>query len=319
MAANIWDDLKLRYQQGNPIIKLIMVNVAVHVVALLLSVFVFLGTGTALNYWAFINEWFYFPSELGKIPFRFWTIFTYMFLHGDFFHILMNMLVLFWFGQKLNDLLPNSQMFPIYIWGGIAGAVFFAIGFNLFPPFASYQGNLVGASASVMAIVLATAILNPKGTIHLFIIGAVQLQYVALVWVLYNLLVIPGGNPGGALAHLGGAFMGWFFVYQLRKGVDLALPINNILGVFPGGKQSKKSKQAKSKQGQKKSAFAPKMKVYKGSQKTDYFGNEYGRSFMQKYKEMSREECLNTILDKIKRSGYDSLTEDEKVFLDRYQ
>lgn len=319
MATNIWDDIKIRYQQGNTIIRLIMANVAVHVIVALISVFVFLLTGWRDEYWDFISEWFYFPSEMGKIPLRLWSIFTYMFLHDGIFHILMNMLVLYWFGQQLNDLLPNRKMLPIYIWGGIAGALFFCIGFNIFPPFSEWDGNLVGASASVMAIVLATATLNPKGTIRFFFIGDIELQYVALVWVIYNLIVIPGGNPGGALAHLGGAFMGWFFIYQLRKGTDLSKPINNVIDKITRRKLSA-SKPKKTKTHQKtENSFRAKMKVYKGSQKSDYYGNEYGRSFMQKYKEMSREECLNTILDKIKRSGYDSLTEDEKVFLDRYQ
>ncbi|BDS14094.1 rhomboid family protein [Aureispira anguillae] len=319
MATNIWDDIKMRYQQGNTIIRLIMANVAVHVFVALISVFVFLITGWRDEYWNFVSEWFYFPSEIGKIPLRLWSIFTYMFLHDGLWHILMNMLVLYWFGQRLNDLLPNSKMLPIYIWGGIAGALFFAIGFNIFPPFSSAEGNLVGASASVMAIVLAAATLNPKGVIRLFLIGDVELQYVALVWVIINLIVIPGGNPGGALAHLGGAFMGWFFIYQLRKGNDLAQPINKVLGWFTRKKMTA-HKQKKTKTHQKtERSFKAKMKVYKGGQKSDYYGNEYGRSFMQKYKEMSREECLNTILDKIKRSGYDSLTEDEKIFLDRYR
>lgn len=317
MATNIWDDIKMRYQNGNAIIRLIMVNVAVHIIVALISVPVFLITGFDAAYWAFIYEWFYFPSELSKIPLRFWTIFTYMFLHSGLWHIFMNMLVLYWFGQKLNDLLPNSKIVPIYIWGGIAGALWFAIGYNIFPVFNGVDGNLVGASASVMAVVLAAATLNPKGTIHLLLIGAVELQYVALVWVIINLIVIPGGNPGGALAHLGGAFMGWFFIHQLRKGVDLSEPINKAIAFVTRKSAPTKSKKKKRKQQQ--SAFKAKMKVYKGSQKSDYYGNEYGRSFMQKYKEMSREECLNTILDKIKRSGYDSLTEDEKVFLDRYQ
>ena len=110
--------------------------------------------------------------------------------------------------------LPQNKIFPIYLCGGIFGAIAFAIGFNVFPPLMNTNANLLGASASVMAIVLATATLNPKGTIQFFIIGAIELQYVALVWVVYNLVVIPGGNPGGALAHLGGAFMGWFFIRQ---------------------------------------------------------------------------------------------------------
>ncbi|MDC0231087.1 rhomboid family intramembrane serine protease [Aureispira] len=289
MPANILDDIKLRYKQGNAIIKLIMVNVAVHLSLALfyVPVFLILGHDKLTNfhtepdhYWAFIENWFYFPSELSEIPLRFWTIFSYMFLHHDFWHILMNMLVLYWFGSKLNALLPNKKIFPIYIWGGIAGALAFTIGYNIFPAFSSGTGNLVGASASVMAIVLAAATLNPRGTIHLFLIGAVELQYVAILWVIYNLIILPGGNAGGALAHLGGAFMGWFFIYQYRKGNDLSKPVNNIINRFSKNKKTKKSK-GKGKL-QTQSTFKASMKVYRGSQKSDYYGNEYGRPFMQK-------------------------------------
>jgi membrane associated rhomboid family serine protease len=318
MPTNIWEDLKLRYYQGNAVMKIIMVNVAVHVTMLLFSVLSFLVVGSNIDFWNFLSEWFYFPSDLAKIPFRFWTIFTYMFLHADFFHILLNLLVLYWFGQKLTDLLPQNKIFPIYLCGGIFGAIVFAIGFNVFPPLMNTNANLLGASASVMAIVLATATLNPKGTIQFFIIGAIELQYVALVWVVYNLVVIPGGNPGGALAHLGGAFMGWFFIRQLRKGKDYSKPINRLLSKFSRQKKVMHSVPKRKKQKQSQGLFRPRMRVYKGASKTDFYGNEYGRSFMQKYKEMSKEECLNSILSKIKRSGYETLTEDEKIFLDRY-
>ena len=303
-----------------------MVNIAVHLSLALIYVPVFLILGHEKltnshtepdHYWTFIENWFYFPSDLSQIPFRFWTIFSYMFLHSDFFHILMNMLVLYWFGNKLNALLPNKKIFPIYILGGIVGALAFTIGYNIFPAFSFGTGNLVGASASVMAIVLAAATLNPTGTIHLFLIGAVELQYVAILWIIYNLIILPGGNSGGALAHLGGAFMGWLYIHQYRKGNDLSIPVNNLLHKFKKNKKNPKRKHKGKLQTQ--STFKASMKVYKGSQKSDYFGNEYGRSFIQKYKEMSREACLNTILDKIKRSGYDGLSEDEKIFLDRYQ
>lgn len=325
---SIWQDIKARYQQGNPITKLIMVNVAVYIALAIIYVPIYLftppeagGINSATGYdqyWDFIYNWFYVPSDLTLLPFRFWTFFTYMFLHNPYnlLHIVFNMLFLYWFGIKLSDLISNDKVFPIYIWGGFAGALAFIIGFNILPAFSSHAGNLVGASASVMAIVLATATLNPKGEMHLLLLGRVQLQYIALGWVIINLVSTIYSNPGGALAHLGGAFMGWFFIFQLRRGVDLSIPINRAIGWVTGNK----ARPAKTtRRASKSSVFKPRMKVHKGSQRSDYYGKEYGRSFMQKYRDMSREECLNTILDKIKRSGYDSLTEDEKVFLDRYQ
>lgn len=321
MAATIWEDIKLKYHQGNAIIRLIMINIAVHVAIALLGVFVFLATNTPTEgYYAIISEWLYFPSEILKFPLRIWTIITYMFLHAGIWHLATNLLVLYFFGRHLNDLISDRHVWPIYIWGGLGGAILFMIGFNIFPPFAGITANLVGASASVMAVVLATATFNPRGTFHLIFIGPVQLQYIAAVWVVYNLIVIPGGNPGGALAHLGGAFMGWFYVDQSRRGRDLSKPINKILDFITGNrtKNDNKKRRPKAKK-QTTSAFKPNMRVHKGGQKSDSFESEYSRSFLQKYKEMSREECLDSILDKIKRSGYDSLSKDEKVFLDRYR
>ncbi len=322
MAANIWEDIKTKYHQGNAIIRLIMINIAVHITLALIGVFVFLATGYNEEYWLFIREWLYFPSEILKFPLRIWTMVTYMFLHAGIWHIAMNLLVLYFFGTRLNDWVSDRHVWPIYIWGGIGGAIFFLIGFNIFPPFANVTGNLVGASASVMAVVLATATFNPKGVFMFPLIGPVQLQYIALFWVLYNLIVIPGGNPGGALAHLGGAFMGWFYVDQSRRGRDLSKPINKVLDTITGNRKKIPSKQTRPKAKAQQATggnFQSRMKVYKGQQKSDYYGNEYSRSFLQKYKEMSREECLDSILDKIKRSGYDSLSKDEKVFLDRYR
>ncbi|MFK7796502.1 MAG: rhomboid family intramembrane serine protease [Aureispira sp.] len=321
MATNIWEDIKLKYHQGNAIIRLIMINIAVHVAIALLGVFVFLATNTpTAGYYAMISEWLYFPSEILKLPLRIWTIVTYMFLHAGIWHLATNLLVLYFFGRHLNDLLSDRHVWPIYIWGGLGGAIFFMIGFNIFPPFAGITANLVGASASVMAVVLATATFNPKGTFHLIFIGPVQLQYIAAAWVVYNLIVIPGGNPGGALAHLGGAFMGWFYVNQSRRGRDLSKPVNKVLDLFTRKPQKSDNKKRRPKaKKQTTSAFKPKMRAHKGGQKSDSFESEYSRSFLQKYKELSREECLDSILDKIKRSGYDSLSKDEKVFLDRYR
>lgn len=322
MAANIWQDIKMKFQQGNMIIRLIILNVAIHLSLALVGVVVFLVTADPAVYDGFLSDWLYFPSELTKFPLRFWTIFTYMFLHAGLLHILFNMWVLYAFGQKLGDLLSDRHVLPIYILGGAMGALFFMVGFNILPPFWNMRGNLVGASASVMAVVLATATVNPKGNFYLPFIGAVQLQYIALIWVIINIIAVPGGNPGGALAHLGGAFMGWLYVRQLGNGNDWSKPINTVVDRFTGRvsrNQQRTKRRSKNKGNTPKQPFRAKMKVHKGSAASDYFGEAYSRSFVQKYKSMSREECLDSILDKIKRSGYDSLTKDEKVFLDRYR
>ncbi len=321
------EDIKLRYRQGNGIIKLIMANVAIHIFLALVFAFLYVLNLEGAFY-QMMREWFWFPSDWLKIPFRLWTIVTYMFLHNGVFHLLSNMLILYIFGFRLNDWIDKRHIFPIYFWGGVLGAVFFSLGFNLLPVFEAYQteGRILGASASVMAIVLATATLQPTATIRfMFIPFSFEMRYIAAAWVLFNIIVISGTNPGGALAHLGGAFMGWFYIYQLRKGLDLSEPVQRVISWFSSKFKTQK-KPSKMKVYKKPYSSSPppmadykaSMKVYKGSQNTDYNTQEYSHLFTQKYKGMSKDECLNTILEKIKRSGYDGLSEDEKIFLNRY-
>jgi membrane associated rhomboid family serine protease len=329
MALSMTEDIKMRFRHGSPIIRLIMVNVAIHVALLLIFVpFYLILQVPSVDFDGFMREWFWFPSQWIQIPFRLWTMFTYMFLHADAWHLLSNMLILYIFGIRLNDLLSSEKIFPIYFWGGIAGALFFSLCFNIFPVFDNYQdaGHILGASASVMAVVFATATLSPTGTFHIpFINVNIELRYIAVGWVILNIIGTLNNNPGGAFAHLGGAFMGWFFIQQLRRGKDMAVPVNRVIDFFQfkqknthNYNKNKAAKRKKAKKGEQPS-FKATMKVYKGSARSDYYGNEYGRSFIQKYSDMSREECLNAILEKIKRSGYDGLSEDEKVFLDRYK
>lgn len=326
MAANIWQDIRLKFNQGNSTIRLIIVNVAIHLTLALIGVFVYFATSDKDLFKLFVSDWFYFPSDLSQFPLQFWSIFTYMFLHKGLLHLFFNMLALYIFGQKINDLINDRHILPIYIWGGFMGAFWFMVGYGILPPFREASSNLVGASAGVMAIVLATATQNPKGVFFFPLIGAVQLQYIAFFWVILNIIFILGVNPGGAIAHLGGAFMGWLYIKQLSNGRDWSTPIQAVIDRLT--RRSRLSKQppsqqrpgrAKSSSASPKASFRAKMQVHKGSAASDHFSSEYSRSFLQKYKSMSKEECLDSILDKIKRSGYDSLTKDEKVFLDRYR
>lgn len=319
MAATILEDIKTQFRKGDAVTRLIMANVVVFVLLNLISVPLYLMKSYT-GYWEFIHEWFYLPSDLTKLPFRIWTIFTYMFLHAGALHLLFNMLVLYWFGRILNDLLPNSKILPIYLWGGLVGGLAFVLAFNIFPVFDS-KPAILGASASVMAVVLATATTNPKGQMQLLFIGRVELQYIALVLVILDVLTIPNTNPGGHIAHLGGALMGWFFIAQLRRGADLAKPVNQLISLFSfkrGPKIEHSARRAGAAQPQQKRR-QPRMVIHrgKGTQSSDYNGSEYGNSFIQKYKHLSAQECVDAILDKIRRSGYDSLTEDEKSFLDK--
>ena len=229
-------------------------------------------------------EYLQLTAFLPKLAYRFWTPVTYMFMHDGIFHILFNMLWLYWFGQIFEEYLGNKRTIGLYFLGGLAGAVFFIASFNIFPFFthnnAAIGTALVGASASVMAIMVATATLLPDYTISLMFIGPVKLKWLVLFFIVFDFLGIVGPNAGGELAHLGGGLIGFIYIKQLQKGHDW---IGGIAGLF----KSKSNLKVVSKNTSRNSSDLP------------------------------RQEEIDTILDKISRSGYDSLTRQEKEVLFR--
>jgi membrane associated rhomboid family serine protease len=278
---NLLADLKYKvFRSGNPVFFYIGINTIVFVAVALFSVTYFLAGNTNIRFLDYAREYFAFPAALPKLPFRFYTVLTYQFLHEDIFHILFNMLWLFWMGNIFIDFLKPRQFHFVYLSGGIMGALFFALAFNVFPPFIpmAYAATVIGSSASVMAIAVAVTTLLPDYTISLMFIGTVKLRYVVLIYLLIDLIGIGYSNPGGSFAHLGGAFMGFIYIKLLQNGKDWS-------GIF-----KKKSK----------------LKVVrndspKGSAKSA--GNEVNQ------KE------VDMILDKISKTGYNKLSKEEKEIL----
>ena len=220
--------------------------------------------------------------------YRPWTVITYMFTHFDFLHILFNMLWLYWFGGLFLTFFSERQLGGLYLLGGIAGAVLFMLAYNIFPYFQTVASSsyLMGASASVMAIVFAVSFYRKDLEINLFLIGRIKLIYLALFTFVIDLLAITSDNAGGHIAHIGGALFGIWFAMQIKKGKDLTAPMNRVLDwVANLGKRK------------------PKMKVTYKRAETDY---EYNA---RKQRESAD---IDAILDKLKRSGYESLSADEK-------
>jgi membrane associated rhomboid family serine protease len=242
----------------------------------------------------FLKEWLELPSDPADFIYQPWSLITYMFLHGGLTHILWNMLALYWFGKIFLSFFSTRHFVGLYLLGGIVGGLFFIAAYNIFPMFTSTgsHANLVGASAAVLAIVAASAVRVPDYKINLLLIGTVKLSTLAVATVIIDLLLITSDNAGGSFAHLGGAFSGWAFAYFLNKGRDLTLYINKALDYLAnicknGIKRPRK----------------PKMNIFKGKRTDDYDYN------VQK-KEQNAE--VDKILEKLKRSGYSSLTEEEK-------
>lgn len=288
---DIFDDIKRTFKEGSALTRLIYINLGVFLVVQIIGVVYFLAGQSNI-----LPDWLSVPSDVSEILKRPWTPVTYMFLHTGFIHLLFNILGLYWFGKLFLYRLEGNKLLSVYLMGGLTGAVFYVISYNLFPVFDSVNGMLMGASASVFAILVAIAVYDPNNEIHLSFIGSFQLKYIALFYVLLSVVGISATNPGGNIAHLGGAAWGWFYIFQLRKGKDMGAGfvklIEKISGAIAG-------------------IFKPKnnLKVtFKQTPRDDY---EYNR-----LKNIEQEE-VNRILEKIGKAGYDSLSKSEKELLFR--
>lgn len=304
MFNSVLEDIKQEFRFGNVLTRLIIANLAVFVVVRIAALvfFLVLGPGGTEQFISkVLHPWLCASYGWKHILLKPWTMFTYMFLHFDVLHVAFNMLFLYWFGRILRDFAGNDRIFAIYVLGGLAGWLVYVISGQFMPGIGQYA---LGASAGVTAIVLAAATLAPNYSMHLLFIGPVKLRYIAFFLVLMDLILMPNGNTGGRLAHLGGAFMGWFFVYQLNeKGNDLSIPFNNIIEKIMG------------LGGRVRDFFSRKKKprvVYKNTTGKRAKGN--AKSDLHIVPDQTE---IDAILDKIKRNGYDSLTKEELDTLSR--
>lgn len=261
------------FQSGNPLFLFIGINIIIFLAINLFGAGQYVVAGNTSGADWIVSQ-LAMPAHIPDLPYKFWTIITYMFTQRGFFHILFNMLWLYWLGIIFMDFLNKRQFIFTYLSGGIAGALLYLLAFNLIPVFSgsAERSILLGASASVMAVVVATATLVPNFTISLLFFGAVKLKYLALVYFILDLIGITGADAGGSIAHIGGAIMGFFYIKQLNSGNDL------------------------SKIFQRKS----KLKVVKSNPSKPSVST------------LPDQETIDNILDKISRSGYESLSKTEK-------
>ena len=277
MKTSIADELKYKvFESGSPLFLFIGINVIIFLLINLIALFEFIlgGSGVASN---FIQLQLALPAKLENLLYKPWTFITYMFTQRGFFHMLFNMLWLFWLGRIFLEFLDRRQFIFTYLAGGVAGGITFLILYNTLPVFESAVNHsvLIGASASVSAIVVGAAVLVPNYYIRLLFFGNVKLIYLAIAFIVLDIIGIGGGNPGGNIAHLGGALLGYLFISQLKKGNDWSK-----WSIFK----------------KKKHPF----KVYKN----ENYGTSEDSAPNQAY--------IDSILDKILQSGYKSLTNAEK-------
>ncbi len=286
---SIWNDIGKTFKTGSSLTRLIYLNVAVFLLISVGSIIGYLLNNQALS--LKILNLFSVPSSVKAFILRPWTLITYMFTHKDLLHILFNMLWLYWFGIIFLEYLDQKKLVSVYLLGGIAGAIVYIISFNIFPAFDQVvsESVAIGASASVLAVVVAIAVYVPDYSVNLFLLGRIKIKWVALVIFILTSVMDFSVNSGGKLAHIGGAGFGYLYTANLRRGLDLGKGLNKVIDFFA-------------------TLFKPrkKMRVTYKKRTTDY---EYNKA------RADHQEQINRILEKISKGGYDSLTKEEKDLL----
>lgn len=289
----MFENLYKKYRGSDVVGKFIFVNVALYVLLLFIGVFSVLFNAGSLS--ADVLSFVELPASLGELALRPWTVFTYMFIHAGLWHILWNMLALYFFGRIFLNFYSVRHFVGIYILGGLFGALFFVLAYNLFPYFGPYLpfSRLVGASAAVLAVVVAAAVRSPQYRINLMFVGSVKLSTFALVVVAMSFLMLSGENAGGNFAHLGGAFAGWLVADMLNKGRDLTQVVNGPIDWM--------------------SSLIVRLRTPR-KKKTKFTYTRGGRSADYEYnaRKKADEAEVDRILEKVKKGGYASLSEEEK-------
>ncbi|MGV0925207.1 rhomboid family intramembrane serine protease [Empedobacter tilapiae] len=292
MATNILEELKLKYSSGSTATKLIYINVVVFFTLLIVDFVLRTAANTIIT-----TTDLFALSSFDDLLLKPWQILTYSWLHGNLFHLIMNMVLLYFVGQMFLQQFQNSNLFTFYIFGGITGGIFFLLFQNVF----NYSHLLVGASAAIYAVFFGLISYNPKMPVRLLLIPtSFPLLYIGYVFIAFDVYnIIASQNAGGSISHLGGAIFGYLYMKQFEKGNDfLGNFISRIEGIF-------KKKE--------RSTF----KTYKNTSSNSSRTNVPKDDYDFNHQKVEKQKKIDVILDKISRSGYESLSKEEKDFLFR--
>ena len=289
-------------QSGNALITLIAINLVLFVVFAFVKAIYFFRyadkSAAETFYYQNVLDWFTLPAEGDKILSRPWTILTQMFLHDGVWHVLANMLWLGLFGSILQTLTGNRKLIPVFIYGGLAGAIGFVLAYNFLPGLQAGVSvtSLLGASGGVMAVAVVTTMISPGYRIFPMLNGGIPLWVITIIFLIIDLATIPVDNPGGHIAHLSGAFAGVLFIYFLRRGYDWSDWMNNFFEWVSN-------------------LFNPD-RPRKGKLLKDEL---FYKSSSTPYKKTPNitQQRIDEILDKINQQGYNHLTDEEKDMLQR--
>lgn len=287
----LWDDIKRPFRNGTSLTRLIYINVFVFLLLSVLGIIGFLLKNPEIP--AKGLYLFSVPASLKSFLSRPWTLVTYMFTHKDILHILFNMLWLYWFGKIFLEYLDQRKLTAVYLLGGISGAIIYIFSFNIFPAFSDIisESVAIGASASVMAVVVAISAYVPDYSVYLFLLGRMKIKYIALGIFILTSVMDFSVNSGGKLAHIGGAMFGYLYTVNIRRGRDLGKWLNVLIDGLVTLLRPRK-----------------KLKVKYKKPVDDY---EYNKARAE------HQARINAILDKISKGGYDSLSREEKDYLFR--
>ena len=288
---SIINDLKLQYRIGDMTTKLIFWNIILFAVPEIIFAILRLFL-VSVNYHDYVAL-----SNTGlDLLFKPWTIVSYSFFHSGFFHILSNMLMLNFVGKQFVTYFTQKQLLGLYILGGIVGGLVYIVSYETLPLLANQHALLVGASASVMAILWALTTYQPLMEVRLMLIGTIKLWHIAVVFLIIDLVQLPMSNTGGHLAHLGGAFFGFLYIKLLQNGTDATVFVNKIIDGFLGLFTPNKA--------------TPFKKVHRNPKPI----NTVKTTSKIVTKDKTQQQ-IDEVLDKISQSGYDSLSQQEKEFL----
>ncbi|GEM51630.1 rhomboid family intramembrane serine protease [Empedobacter brevis] len=292
MGNNILDDLKLKFSSGNSATKLIYIQVVVFFTLLIID---FISRTVANS--IIITTDLFALSSFDDLIVKPWQILTYSWLHGNLFHLIMNMVLLYFVGQLFLQQFQNRNLVTFYIFGGITGGIFFLVFQNIF----NYSHLLVGASAAIYAVFFAMISYNPKMPVRLLLIPtSFPLLYVGYVFIAFDVYnIIVNQNAGGSISHLGGAIFGYLYMKQFEKG-------NDFLGNFITRIEELFKKKEKTT-----------FKTHKNSSSASSRTNVPKDDYDFNHQKVEKQKKIDVILDKISRSGYESLSKEEKDFLFR--
>jgi membrane associated rhomboid family serine protease len=284
-------------QGDNSLVMLFAINALVFVILKFIFVIFQMSDLNTDAYFKNIFNWFILPADVQKLGSRPWTLITSMFTHQDYLAVIPAMFWLGVFGYVLQDLTGNKRLVPIYIYGGITGAVFYVLTCNLVPALQSSVpvATLFGSNAAIMAVAIATTTVKPDYRFFPMINGGIPLWLVTFAFVIIDIISIRMSDPAKYIAHLAGAATGFIFIYQLRKGHDWSIGMNNLFDWF-------------------NNLFNPAAKNKKKNSRDEFFYKVHGAHPYKRIPNVTQKR-IDDILDKINVEGYHLLTDEEKDIL----